>query len=189
MATALGISTKLGSRFCCVLHQEENPSAYLYQAKESGDWLYHDFHGRSRGGEEWLTLARVRAQLAGRNGALSAPEHATWKLILLVEAGLLPLVAVSARPLPEASEPVVSHVYERFLFLLGCRWNYTYGAPAPFTRDFAAALCGISERAARYAIDELIEIGALAAAGKEGRMRLWLPAPMGSEDHMREDGA
>ena len=88
---------------------------------------------------------------------------------------MLPLVSVPARPLPAESSPVVQHVYERFLFLLGCRWNYTPDAPVPFARDFAAALCQISEREARAAIDELIEIEALSPAGKHGpRTRLAL---------------
>jgi hypothetical protein len=105
-------------------------------------------------------------------------EHATWKLILLVEAGLLPLIPVRASQLPVA-DALLAQVYERFLFLLGCRWNYQYGAPAPFTRDFAAALCETTVREARDAIDRLKDLGAIYVAQEQPRgikkLRLWLP--------------
>jgi hypothetical protein len=180
MALALGISAPLGSAFSCAIHPERNASAALHRAEETGEWLYHDFHARRHNGAEWLSLAQVRAAMAGRTAGLSAPEHATWKLILLVEAGLLPLIVVAAAPLPAGSDPLVAHVYERFLFLLGCRWNYQYGAPAPYTREFAAALSTVSVRDARDAIDELARLGAIYVAttqpiGGTRRLRLWLP--------------
>ena len=66
------------------------------------------------------------------------------------------------------------------MFLLGCRWNYDHGEPAPFTREFAAALCEIPVREAREAIDELKELGAITVVATYGRgvkqPRLWLPA-------------
>jgi Bifunctional DNA primase/polymerase, N-terminal len=127
---------------------------------------------------QWLSLAQVRATLAGRVGKLLPSEHATWKLILLVEAGLLPLIPVRASQLPVA-DALLAQVYERFLFLLGCRWNYQYGAPAPFTRDFAAALCETTVREARDAIDRLKDLGAIYVAQEQPRgikkLRLWLP--------------
>jgi hypothetical protein len=179
MAQALGISAPLGTPFTCVIHTERNPSAALHLSA-TGEWLYHDFHASRHAAPEWLSLAQVRAAVAGRTTKLSASEHATWKLILLVEAGLLPLVAVPARSLPNGAHAVVEHVYERFLFLLGCRWNYEHGAPVPFTREFAAALCGISVRDARDAIDELQRLGAIYVAathpmGGARQLRLWLP--------------
>ena len=131
MARVLGITAPLGTAFACVLHPDRNPSAALHPAAGSGEWLYRDFHASRHDAAEWLSLAQVRAALAGRTGKLSASEHSTWKLILLVEAGLLPLIAVPAAPLPAGTDVVVCHVYERFLFFLGCRWNYEHGAPAP----------------------------------------------------------
>jgi hypothetical protein len=194
MAQALGISAPVGTSFPCVIHTERNPSAALHLSSETGEWLYHDFHASRHGAREWLSLAQVRAAIAGRTGSLSASEHSTWKLILLVEAGLLPLVAVPATPLPIRTEAVLQHVYERFLFLLGCRWNYDYGAPAPFTREFAAALCGVSARDARAAIDQLKHLGAINVvatqpAGGAKKLRLWLPCGVESDtiiDYERE---
>jgi hypothetical protein len=176
MAKALGIEAPLGKPFHCILHEEKNASACLVQARETGEWLYHDFHASARGGAEWLSLAQVRAQLSRRGPKLSAPEHATWKLILLDEAGLAPCQTVPAARLPEGACGTVEHVYERFLYLLACRWNYEPGAPAPFARDFAAALCGRPVKAVRFAIDELHRLGQLVLVGHHCRTRLWLPA-------------
>ena len=100
MARELGITAPLATPFPCVLHPDGNPSAALHPTADTGEWLYHDFHAARHNAKEWLSLAQVRAALAGRVGKLSPSEHATWKLILLVEAGLLPLAPVPAIPLP-----------------------------------------------------------------------------------------
>jgi hypothetical protein len=175
MASALGITVPLGNAFRCVIHPDAHPSASLTSAGDTGHWLYHDWHFEKHGTPEWLTLANVRALMAGRSPALSRPEQATWKLVLLVEAGVLSLVDVPALPLPPETSAITKHVFERLIFLLGCRWNYSLGDPAPFERAFAAALSAISEKQARAAIDELHEIGAIYVAGRHGRLRLWLP--------------
>jgi hypothetical protein len=183
MARALGIEAPLGSPFRCVVHREGHPSAALSEVAETGHWLYHDFHATKHGAEEWLTLAMVRAAQAGRlNGGkgrkLSRSEHATWKLILLVEAGLLPLQHVPAQPVPPGTPGLVRHVYERILFLLGARWNYSHGDPVPLERNFVAALAQTSERNARFSIDELEQLSRIEVVGKNGLTRLWLPADL-----------
>jgi hypothetical protein len=180
MARALGIQAPLGRPFRCVLHEEKNASAVLTQATESGEWLYHDFHAPTRGGAEWLSLAQVRAQLSRRGQKLSPSEHATWKLVLLDEAGLVRRRLVQARQLPHGVNATLRHVYERFLYLLGCRWNYEHGEPAPFERKFAAAFCDLPVRSARSAIDELERLQQLVVVGYHGRTRLWLPAGVAS---------
>jgi Bifunctional DNA primase/polymerase, N-terminal len=187
MGRVLGITAPLGTAFPCVLHPDRSPSAALHPSAETGEWLYRDFHAARHNAGEWLSLAQVRATLAGRVGKLSRSEHATWKLILLVEAGLLSPVTVPGTPLPMGTGALLKHVYERFLFLLGCRWQYEPGAPAPFTRDFAAALCGISIRDARDAIDELKRLGAIyiaatQPAGGARTLRLWLPRGIEHQD-------
>ena len=175
-ARALGITVPLRCPFPCLIHQEGEASASLHPAVETGHWLYHDFHAGKHGAPDWLTLPQVRALQAGRELPLEDSEHCTWGLILYVEAGVLAPVLVPARPLPPEVGGIVRHVYERFLFLLACRWNYTHGAPAPFDRRFAAALCNLPERAARAAIDELDRGGHIYIADKHGRTRLWLPS-------------
>jgi hypothetical protein len=176
MARALGIKEPLGKPFPCILHEERNASACLVEAAESGEWLYHDFHGPARGGLEWMSLTQVRAQQSGRGPRLGPAEHATWKLVLLDEAGLVPCQSVPADRLPQGANGVVLHVYERFLYLLACRWNYGYGEPAPFERTFAAAFCELPVKTARFAIDELRRLEQLVLVGHHGRTRLWLPA-------------
>jgi hypothetical protein len=175
MARTLGIRAKLGRAFQCVIHSDTSPSAALHRMA-TGCWSYHDFHFHQYGTPEWLTLAQVRALRAGRQLPLSGPEHATWKLILLCEAGVLDPLPVAADPLPDGISGLTRHVYERLLFLLGCRWHYSYGAPVPFDCKFAAALCEVPVRSAREAIDELNEIEAIHVVGKQNRTRLWLPA-------------
>jgi hypothetical protein len=187
MARAMGITAPLGTAFPCVLHPDCHPSAALDPSAQTGEWLYHDFHAARYDASEWLSLAQVRAALAGRLGTLSASEHATWKLILLVEARLLSPVPVPATPLGLGSSALLEHVYERFVFLLSCRWNYQPGAPAPFTRDFAAALCCISVRDARDAIDHLKRVKAIYIAetqpvGGARTLRLWLPYGITHQD-------
>src|SRR5262245_40281580 len=54
MARVLGITSRLGSAFRCVLHPERKPSATLAQAAD-GVWLYHDWHATTRA-DEWLSL-------------------------------------------------------------------------------------------------------------------------------------
>jgi hypothetical protein len=82
MCRALGISRWDGTAFHCLLHEEKHPSASVFQL-EDGTYHYHDWHATP----QWLTFAQVRAALAGRPGA-RGPELATWKLILLAEAGV-----------------------------------------------------------------------------------------------------
>jgi hypothetical protein len=176
MAAALGIDAPLGHTFRCVIHDDTQPSAALYQAPQTGHWLYHDFHAPAYGDPEWLNLAQVRARRATRNGELSSVELATWKLILLVEARLLPLVPVPAAPPAPTLSADAQHVYKWFLFLLGCRWHYTHGAPAPFSRTFASCLTGLSEKRTSAAIKELTRCEQICVAERQGRLRLWLPA-------------
>ena len=92
------------------------------------------------------------------------------------EAGLVPCQPVHADPLPQRANGVVRHVYERFLYLLACRWNHGYGEPAPFERTFAAAFCELPVKTVRFAIDELRRLEQLVLVGHHGRTRLWLPA-------------
>jgi hypothetical protein len=179
MAAVLGIDAPLGHPFRCVIHPDRNASAALRPADGTGHWLYHDFHAARHGAAPWLTLAHVRAARAGRTSKLAAPEHATWKLILLAEAGVISPCAVPALPLTPYASAIARHVYERFLFLLACRWNHTHGQPAAFDRRFAGCVCQISEREAREAIDELKRIEAIWIAGHHHRTRLWLPAGIG----------
>jgi Bifunctional DNA primase/polymerase, N-terminal len=169
MAAALGIHAPFGRAFPCVLHDEQNPSATIWQGPD-GWFGYHDFH--ARGGRSWLPLARVRAALAGRPDARGL-ELAVWKVRLLVEAGLVDFPSVSV---PGGLSGDVALVYGGFLFLLGCReWMAVAGTATTFTRSFGVAWCRLPERRFREAFAELRRLGLVKPVGATGRMPLWLP--------------
>ncbi len=169
MAAALGIHVPFGRAFPCVLHDERNPSATIWQGPD-GWFGYHDFH--ARGGRAWLPLARVRAALAGRGDARGL-ELAVWKVRLLVEAGLIDFPSVSV---PAGMSGDVALVYGGFLFLLGCRARMVVaGTATTFTRSFGVAWCRLPERRFRDAFVELRRLGLVRPAGVAGRTLLWLP--------------
>jgi hypothetical protein len=67
-------------------------------------------------------------------------------------------------------------VYEGFLSLLACKWHIDYSAPTAFTRDFAAAWCGVTSKQARQAISTLTkENGPIKFVGSYKRANLYLP--------------
>jgi Bifunctional DNA primase/polymerase, N-terminal len=173
MCRALRIPYGDGTAFRCLLHEDENPSASVFQL-EDGTYHYHDWHAYP----EWRTFAQVRAALAGRPRA-RGPELATWKLILLAEAGVLPARPLMPMPVPAQASERARQVYDRFMFVLGCRWNYTHGEPMPFSQRFGAALTGLSPSQVWWATRELERLGLLERVGTTGTGRqqafLWLP--------------
>lgn len=178
LAAALGAPSglRLGRTFRCLLHPDRSPSASLWRREEHAHVLYRDWHGRDSG--EWLTLAHVRARLAGRDGALAVPELTVWKLRLAAEAGLLEPADLSLE-LGDAPGELVG-VWEGFLRLLALRWTIEPGIAAPFSARFAAAWCEVSKREAHEAVRELARLGLLRHAGLDERgTRLWLPEGVG----------
>jgi hypothetical protein len=174
MTAVLGVPPlSLGRAFSCVLHADKTPSATLWRPAEGERIVYHDWHRRG-GPREWLSLAQVRATLAGRPHA-SGPELAIWKLRLLAEADLLDPVELIAPSLPDGADEVLQRVWRGFLFLVGCRWAHEPGVGAPFARRFAAAWCGLSEWDVREAFGRLTRLGLVLPAGEYGRDPLWLP--------------
>ncbi len=176
VAPVLGISERrLGHSFCCVLpgHQEKNPSASLYRG-DNGVIVYHDFHRRE--GVEFYTLPEVRAaQAYGHAVPLldRKPELAVWGILLLVEGGVLPLAPVLEVYLPADAPWSARALCEGFRLLLGCRWLYTPGDPAPFSWRFASAWCGVSQKQAGKGIQWLIRNRVLIPAGKHRRTTLF----------------
>jgi hypothetical protein len=109
----------------------------------------------------------------GRKRRLSKSEFVTWKARLAVEEGKLVPAPVSALPLPKDAPRIAQHVYERFVFLLACRWLHTSGEPAPFSRGFAAVWAGVTPDQAREAIRWLRDRGFLVIKGRTGRAYLY----------------
>jgi hypothetical protein len=186
LGVALGApeGVRLGESFPCVLHTDGHPSASLWRAQDSAHVLYHDWHRREQE-REWLTLAQVRARLAGRFFPLAVPELVVWKLRLAREAGLLepPVLRLDADRPPRALAPL----YDGFLELLALRWTIEPDLPAPFSVRFAAAWCGLPKRAAHEGIRELQRSGLLRLAGRDARgNRLWLPQGLLATDPTKE---
>lgn len=179
---------RVGKTFCCILpgHRENNPSAsiapYLSNGsngfKGDGIYRYRDWHSRSD--EERYLLGDVYAFLHyGKVFKLSSSESATWHLRLLVDAGVLKPSQFKAPELPCAVKPAIKKVYEGFLHLFRCKWLHTFQEPSSFSRIFAAAWCGVTERIARGAINELIKMGYMCLVDEcttsAYKTRLFLP--------------
>ncbi|HLW60595.1 MAG TPA: bifunctional DNA primase/polymerase [bacterium] len=177
VAAVLGIPGEVGRGFRCILpgHGETSPSASL-GLNSVGIPVYYDWHERD--GLKVLTLPEVRAALAyGEVRQLRGPGLATWGLRLLVEAGVLHPVRVEPPPLPDWEPPYVRQVYDGFLFLLGCKWLHTPGAPTAFSWRFAAAWCGVPQKQAGEAIHHLCYEGYMHIVDPAGPVTLFLPGP------------
>lgn len=171
-----GVTIPLGKRFSCVLPghgPDRDPSASLFRGRDDV-WRYRDWHAGKHDTPPWLTLADVHAsRSAGRVMTLSAPSQARWYRRLFFDAGLI-AVDVMQVLVPDGCSAAARKVAEGFGLLLGIR-NLTDGGPAPFTRTFAAAWCGIGERQAGDGITELLDAGVIHKAGRYGRTNLYLP--------------
>jgi len=108
--------TRPSGEFRCVLHPEKSASASLYQSK-SGDWLYHELAWPSPRLRRMADPRPSTRSQGGKDRQARRPEQATWKLILLLEAGLLQPAQVPAARLWAETSDMTRHVYERFLFL------------------------------------------------------------------------
>jgi hypothetical protein len=163
----------IGSGFRCILpgHAERRPSASLYREPRQGWIVYCDWHTRS-----WYVLAEVYAAVkSGSVRKLRGPELARWKLRLLVETGRLTPETVPLPPLPADAPQAARRVYKGFRLLFDCRSTTERPGPAPFTRDFGSAWCGVGPTTFETGKGWLIENGLIKKAGVYGRMTLWLP--------------
>lgn len=164
---------ELGRAFRCVLpgHEERRPSASLFVEPRRQTVVYRDWHTGV-----WYTLTDVyAAQISGQARKLRGPEHARWKLRLLVELGFLSPAHVVMPPLPADAPACARAVYDGLQVLLACRWAREPGEPTPFTAEFGAAWCGLSRSQFERGKSWLIDRKLIQPAGAYGRMRLWLP--------------
>jgi Bifunctional DNA primase/polymerase, N-terminal len=134
-----------GHSMLCVLpgHRERTPSATWFKT-DSGYYLYHDWHARS--GDIYYPVPDVFAALVtGTTKSLPKPSRKTWRLRLMVEAGLLDPYPVEMKPFPDDMPKLLRHFCEGFRYLCACKWTYQERAPTMFTDAFAAGWCGIRE--------------------------------------------
>jgi len=156
----------IGRPFRCVLpgHDESHPSASLYRTLD-GKVLYRDWHAMD--GEQWYTLAEVRASQAyGRATKLHKPEQATWHLRLLVETGYIKTRPVQLPPLGRDARPAVRKIHAGFKLLLECKWRHSPGSPTAFSWRFAAAWTGLSQKHASESLRELLRTGHIRPVGR-----------------------
>jgi len=177
VAARLGISFR--GAFLCILpdHEERSPSASLYRDPETDLFLYRDWHERN--GHSWYTLAELRASLGYRRAVkLRASEQARWYARLFYEAGLIKPVSIQVPT--DGLDAVEKTVADGFALLLALNWIKKPGEPAAFTRRFAAAWCGTSEREAARALQGLRRRDVIRVVGEHerrggGRFPLYLP--------------
>jgi hypothetical protein len=134
-----------GQPFLCILpgHGESHPSATWFKTT-SGHFIYHDWHVKS--GEAFWPLPDVFAALVtGQLKRLPKPSRKTWRLRLMVEAGLLEPYPVEMIPLPDDLPPLMRRFCEGFRYLCACKWTFQERAPTMFSDAFAAGWCGIRE--------------------------------------------
>ena len=134
-----------GQSFLCILpgHRERTPSATWFQTN-SGHYIYHDWHVRS--GHAYYPVPDVFAALVtGKPKSLPKPSRKTWRLRLMIEAGLLDPYPVAMKPFPDDMPKLLRHFCERFQYLCACKWTYQERAPTMFSDEFAAGWCGIRE--------------------------------------------
>jgi hypothetical protein len=132
--------------FHCVLpgHGPDNDPSATWFKTTSGHFIYHDWHVRS--GEDFWPVPDVFAALVtGKVKRLPKPSRKTWRLRLMVEAGLLDPYPVEMKPLPDDMPKLFLHFCERFRYLCACKWTYQERAPTMFSDEFAAGWCGIRE--------------------------------------------
>jgi hypothetical protein len=132
--------------FHCVLPghgPDHDPSATWFKTT-SGHFIYHDWHVRS-GDEFWPTPDVFAVIITGKLNKLPKPSRKTWRLRLMIEAGLLDPYPVEMKPLPDEMPKLLRHFCERFRYLCACKWTYQERAPTMFSDEFAAGWCGIRE--------------------------------------------
>ena len=183
-ARLLGLPEETGRAFLCPLpgHEESSPSAEWW-TDDDGEIVLVDFHRRGcaepgcADAAPCYTLIEVYAAVRShRTRKLRPPEHATWARRLLVELGLASPAPVLLLPLPASASSTLRRVYEGVRLLFGCRWLGTYGAPAPLSWRFLGAWCGLNERTAGAALNQLLRFDVLRPSGRYRRMTLFLPA-------------
>jgi hypothetical protein len=97
-----------------------------------------------------------------RNG----PLFAIWKLDLYRAAGLIQPLPVDLPPLPTDASDSGRLMRDRYAVLLGLRRLRGDGEdPAPYTKQFAAEWCGLSDTTAQRALGELLRAGVIVKVG------------------------
>ncbi|UUY02194.1 hypothetical protein LRS13_15905 [Svornostia abyssi] len=109
------------------------------------------------------------------DGLRSNIELATWTRRLLFDVAAYAPASVALPLLPADASGAAFVVREGAELLFGLRWKDHEPRPVAFSIRFAAAWCGVSFRAARLAIGEMLGADVIVDAGSAGRVPLFLP--------------
>jgi hypothetical protein len=142
-------------------HRERRPSAVL-RTGDNGHKVYECLHAQKDELKAYTFPDLYRAQLCGHailwEDRLYGPKLVPWWERLLIEMGDLSPVPVPHRTIVEDVAPSVHQVYNQYLHLLACRWNYEYGQPTTFSVRFGMEWCGIgSHHTFREALQWLVQ--------------------------------
>jgi Bifunctional DNA primase/polymerase, N-terminal len=113
-----------GQSFLCILpgHRERTPSATWFRTS-NGYYIYHDWHQRSS--HAYYPVPDVYAALVtGKLKRLPKPSRKTWRLRLMIEAGLLAPYPVEMKTLPAEMPALLRQFCEGFRLLCACKWTY-----------------------------------------------------------------
>ena len=91
---------------------DRDPSATWCQTR-NGYYIYYDHHA-ARGEECWPVPDVFAALVTGTLQRLARPSRKTWRLRLMVEAGLLDPYPVEMKPCPDDMPKLLRHFCERF---------------------------------------------------------------------------
>jgi hypothetical protein len=156
-----------GQAFYCCLpgHTEQHPSATWVQTGY-GHYLYKDWHQRSKH-LHWPLPDVFAALVSGELKRLPKPSRKTWRLRLMIAAGVLAPYPVSMRPTPPEAPMIVHHLCAGFKHLLECKWHHCPNTATQLSQSFAARWCGIPKGSVSYALQLAQRLDLIVYAGQE----------------------
>jgi Bifunctional DNA primase/polymerase, N-terminal len=156
-----------GLPFCCRLpgHIERNPSAsWVYT--QHGHYLYKDWHVRSKR-LHWPVPDVFAALITRELQLLPKPSRKTWRLRLMIAAGLLEPYPVPMCPTPLEAPRIVHQLCAGFEHLLEYKWHHCPNTATQFSQNFAARWCGIPRGSVAYTLSLAMRMDLIVYAGRE----------------------
>jgi len=156
-----------GRAFSCCLpgHREEHPSATWVRTAH-GYSLYKDWHRRSTH-LHWPLPDVYAALMTRKLKRLPKASRKTWRLRLMIAAGVLEPYPVPMRPTPPDAPMIVHHLCAGFKHLLECKWHHCPNTATQFSQGFAARWCGIPKGSVSYALQYAQRLDLIVYAGQE----------------------
>lgn len=154
---------------------------------DNDELLFIDF--AEQYGKKVFTLPNLAASIAYQKPMkMKGPLFATWRLRLLLDAGLIHPANVPMLPPPEDASENELRIYHGFQYLLRCKWRFKngFGKPTSFSKEFMSAWCGIPATSAHRAKLKLMEKKVIKMVGvykKQGRRSCGIFLPWTGDSH------